>query len=382
MTVFHCEGFETLGDTGTSGADVQDRFDATTSGADGVYTYQITSAYTGDVSLIDDFQSVGLAIEYPLANVNNQEWMRFEFPDGGGRYNDYQVPANASVPEFVSGFRFYNAALTTAREISIWANLHTSGPTACSQLRVDANQTDLIFLSMTGSSTTISGVLSTDTWHYIEIHYKPCQGSNGGFATIYVDGSEVADLTSEDVVSATFYTNYGVQLGIYCLGGGQVGSGRYAFDDVYHLEVDGVTHTGPLGPSRVLLLQPNADGGTTDWTPSTGSDNYAMVDNIDWETTDYVEADATTEIDKYDLETLGAQDEVHGIMAASVVIATDGTPTVLIGADNGTLDEESIGVVGTVDEIQAQMFFDKDPTGSAWNVTTVNSVEVTQKMTE
>lgn len=381
MTVFACDGFESYGNKSSAGSDVQDRINNTESNGDGSTAFVSQSGgHGGDVSIIDDFETVGFALEFPDLDAARAEFVRYEYPDGSGRYPDYKLSTNSSVPVFVTGWRFFNADTTPALTKTIWNNLQGSG-SSLSSLAIASNATDLTFTPASGSATTIVGALTPDEWHYIEVEYKPTTSANGGYIKVYVDDVEVANI-SASLASFTFFTTFGVEIGFGASGGNQTAGNRCAIDDVYHMAIDGVKHTARLGPCRVLVLSPASDDTPNDWSPSTGSDNHNMVDNDDWATTDYVEAATTGDDDHYGLDTLAAVDTVHGMSISVVCEATDGTPNLHIGFDNGTADEEDMGTVATGGEQQLRMFFDDDPSGVVWNTTSVNSAEATQRMTE
>ena len=116
MTVFHCDGFETYGTTSTSGTDVQSRIN----GTDNTTFTLVSSGHGGDVSLIDDFATEGLALEFPEIDAASGEYLTYEWPDGTGRFSDYQVATNSSAPTMVTGFRFFNATTSPAQQVNIW----------------------------------------------------------------------------------------------------------------------------------------------------------------------------------------------------------------------------------------------------------------------
>lgn len=205
--------------------------------------------------------------------------------------------------------------------------------------------------------------------------------------TIDVDGSQVANLTSQSISAFTFLTGWGIRIGAGGAGFNQTAGENFAIDDVYQLEVDGVDHTGPIsdiaaGEIRVLLLSPTSDAIPNDWTPSAGGDNYALIDEQDWATADYVDATTTADDDHYGLTTLEGTVGVHGVQIDVVCIAVDGTPNLHIGLDNGVADEEDMGTIGTGSTVQKRMLFETDPGGGAWSESDVNAVEATQRMTE
>lgn len=375
MTVFHCDGFETYGVNATAGATVQANINATDKAA---FTL-VTSGHVGDVTLIDDFEVVGLAMEFPDVDAASGEYVTYEWPDGSGRFPDYKVATNASHPVMVTGFRIYNpASMTPTQIITIWACL-TGATTVASQLHIAANGVDLIFDPASGSSTTITGAITKGAWHYIEIEFLFAPSANSGYAKIFVDGVEVHD-QADTISTFTFFSGYGVRVGAGAVSNQTAGE-NFAIDDVYQMEIDGVEHTDVLGPCRVLLLSPSSDDTPNDWSPSSGGDNFALIDEQNWVTGDYVEAATTADDDHYGLSTLSA-DAVHGLQIDVVCEATDGTPNLHIGFDDGTADEEDMGTIATGGAVQKRMMFEIDPSGSAWDVAAANAAEASQRMTE
>ena len=369
MTIFHYEGFETIGTTSSTGADLEARIPKYPG-----YTFQeVSGGHTDLIALVDDFATEGLALRLPLGLSSRGSYLRSEWPAA------FKASTNSGHPVMAAGFRWYNSATSPAYARSIW-NFMTSATGLGPTLGVASNGVDLTWTDNTGA-VTISDVLSVDEWHFIEIEYKPVPSSNGGYVKLYVDGTEVYHGAGRSLVSFTFFSSYGTRLGV-STANNEVGGNRPAIDDWYNMSIDGVTHTTPLGDIRVKLLTPTSDATPNDWAPSAGADNFAMIDEQSWNETDYVEGDVTGDDDHYGLETLSGTDAVHALQIDVVCKATNGTPTLHVGFDDGTADEESGGVIGTASTKVVRKLFPLDPSGSAWNETSVNDVEATQRMTE
>jgi len=83
---------------------------------------------------------------------------------------------------------------------------------------------------------------------------------------------------------------YATQAGF---GGGANVGGTYDYDDDILMDTSGSTMNDFIGDKRVLEQFPTGDGATMQFTPSTGIDGYAMVDEADPDDdTTYIE-DAT-----------------------------------------------------------------------------------------
>jgi hypothetical protein len=148
--------------------------------------------------------------------------------------------------------------------------------------------------SLTGTPSA-NNVILPDTWYYIEIYV----GYAAGAMRVLVDGVEVLNQTGLSLSGSG--TGTSDQMRLYMNRNVDSGGDTYCyFDDLYWEE--GVTTDALLGPRVVETLLPNAETATTDWTPSTGTDNSALVDeatpNGD---TDYVYASTVGAKDIYDL---------------------------------------------------------------------------------
>lgn len=380
MTVFFCDGFEAYGDTTSTGADIQALIQATN---DTTFN-EVSGGHGGDVSLINDFETVGFALEFPDFDSARAEYVTYENPDGTGRFADYQVATDASAPVLCVGFRIYNADWTVASgtiTTTIFQAMNSSSGSAFSvQILNDKEQLRVVD---NDALTYDSGsVLSLDTWHYVEVEWKQTTSANGGYCKVYLDGNEVIDTGAADMAGFTFFSTFGFRVGCGISGGNQTGGSNYAIDDVYCMEIDGVDHTAPLGSVRVLAMRPTSDATPNDWTPSTGSDNYALVDDTDVDETDYVDATTTGDDDHFGLSALENVSTVHCARVDVACVAVDGTPTLHIGFDDGTADEQSMGVVATGSTQNFQQTFEEDPSNAAWTESAIEAIEMTMRMTE
>ena len=147
-----------------------------------------------------------------------------------------------------------------------------------------------------GGSTTLGTstlALNASTYYYIE--FKALISNTVGTYEVRVNGVNWVSGTGAD----TQATANAVWNGIDVVGG----NGTALVDDLYVL--DGVASADPtypdntfLGDVRIDALFPTAEGTTIEWTPSTGTNNAALVDETPPDTTDYNSA-AATEKDTY-----------------------------------------------------------------------------------
>jgi hypothetical protein len=131
-----------------------------------------------------------------------------------------------------------------------------------------------------GSDTTSSPstfVMSSETWYYLEMQVQSSLvnvGASGGMPAYYYAEYVYTVMVngSTTILSGTIDTPHqtgsapsnGANFRQLTVGGGTV-------DDVY------LTDTEFLGDISVQTPFPNADGSHTDWSPKTGTDHFAMV---------------------------------------------------------------------------------------------------------
>lgn len=78
--------------------------------------------------------------------------------------------------------------------------------------------------------------------------------------------------------------------------------GYVYIDDVAFNDTVGANQATYPGLGGVFLLKPNADGATTTWDTSTGTTHYTLVDDVPANTTDWIQALDTGEIDLFEME--------------------------------------------------------------------------------
>lgn len=368
MTFIMIEGFETVGDKSTTGADVETNLEK------GLYQFFHFWGHSGGPVLIDNDEADGtLALRMPSTTTSGgRANLRYELPSA------YQVSMNGSHWDVVMGFRFRNAGSspTVSAEREFWS-WEQGGSSVCELHYEPDNSGDLIWDDLTGNITA-PGALTPGGWNYVEIEFKPASSSNG-YVRVYVDGNLVINESSRSTAQS-FYTSRGFALDMATSTPG-TGSDFIAFDDVYLLDADGSTHTERLGERRVIVTVPNSDETPNDWTPASGVDNYAMLDGVEPDNAVYVEADTSGDDDHYGLTDISASN-VECLQIDVECVSTDGSPTLHVGFDDGTADEVSGGVIGTGSNTVVRALFPTDPSGAAWSQTSVNSVEATQRMTE
>lgn len=266
--------------------------------------------------------------------------------------------------------------------VSAWLNAgdsyNTNGTgTSGLNLRFRLTTSEFVDLRWNGATHTfdayVNGALfaagtieiAVNTWFHVQFFATI---ANAGNITVLMNGHESINTNGDTQPGAAAGADY-----VYVYGG--IGVGAVYLDDLVY------GYDGLLGSLRVRERVPDSDVSVA-WTPSTGSDNYAMVDETPQSDTDYNESDTDGQLDELDLATLDfgtLEEEPVALMAWARAQMAEGTgDSIEVGLDsNGT-------AVSTASILSAawQYYFhtaDEDPDGGGqpWAAASANAATLT-----
>lgn len=141
------------------------------------------------------------------------------------------------------------------------------------QIVVDANLAVRVYrgAGSTLLGTSANAVVPTGAFFYLEA--RVLVSDTVGVVKVNVNGVEVLSLTSQDTKQTSNTTISQVGL----VGASTVSDGNQ-FDDFYC--ADATTNTDFLGDQRVDTGLPVSDGFYLTWTPSGGSQHFALIDDV------------------------------------------------------------------------------------------------------
>lgn len=214
-----------------------------------------------------------------------------------------------------------------------------------------------------GTLLGTSSAISTGVWHYLEFEFT--RNSSTGSLTITMDGTNILAVTGQNTGGESVNE---VRIK------GAANSSNTDYDDVY------ITDTAAkLGECRVETLVPSADTGDKDWTASTGSDNYAVVDELPSNAdTDYVSSATPGDVDLYALTDLSASPVSIKAVKATVVARKDDVTTREVRTklkSGGTTSDGATRGVGTSYAPYSDIYEVDPDTTSAWTPTNVNALQ-------
>jgi hypothetical protein len=230
--------------------------------------------------------------------------------------------------------------------------------------------------------TSAAGVIVFSIWQYVEARVK--LHDTAGEVQVWVNGVLVLEVTPTTEGGNVDTKNSGTKTVLDAVthgggGGGTTVRGR----DFYIFNEQGTENNGPVGDRRVYVSLPTADTAQEDFTPSAGSDSFAMVDDpagaIADEDATYIESSTAGHVTRLALANLPADVTVVDAVQVTTRARKDdaGARTYRSGilSDATTANGETIAP-NTGYESTANPF-DLDPDGDvAWTVAAVNALEL------
>lgn len=227
--------------------------------------------------------------------------------------------------------------------------------------------------------TTSGAAVALDTWAYIEL--KVTTHATTGAFELRINGTNVLSGSNVDTKNGTHDYINSVRLEL-----STGGTNLYLFDDFYICDTSGSVNNNFLGNRKVVTLFPNAEGDESDFTPASGTDNSAMVDdnpppatgsNVTSDT-DYVESSTVGHKDLYQYGNLGGSGSINGVQVTTICGVTDAnTFTLKTLAKSGTTESADGGVtVSSTTYTAVSRILETNPdTSSAWTASEVDSAQ-------
>lgn len=248
------------------------------------------------------------------------------------------------------------------------------GTTLHVDLRLNGDGTLTVTRNGTALGSTLSS-LSQGTTSYLE--FKATIADATGAVEVRIDGVTALTLTGVDTRNAANASANRLYLG----GAGISGSAEYFYDDLYLCDGQGSVNNDFLGDCRVDALVPNGDGDVLQFTPSSGADHYALVDETPPnDDTDYNESNTVGHRDLLHVQNLAPLTDpaIYGVQVLLNAKKTDagarglGLPiksgaTVSAGADQALATSYTY----------YRRVLEQDPdTSSAWTEAGVNALQI------
>lgn len=295
------------------------------------------------------------------------------FPTGrcaniSGGTASLQPPAVPSGDTFTAGFAMKLDRIIAGMGTGTCVLRFSGGGSTICKLGIDQNgalkfgRNDWTSQNLVSSA---NGLIVGALWYYVEVELV--RHASAGSVNVWVNGVSVMSATGVNTGAAsidhiTFFDSDNID------------SGKYV-DDVYF------TNTAArLGECRVEVLRPSADTAEKDWTPSTGTSNFAMVDDTTPNgDTDYVAASTSGAYDLYDLTNLPINPTgVFGVQAVINARKDDATLRQVrskLKSGSTTSDGASM-TLGTSYTTSVDRYELNPDTSAPWTLAQVNALQL------
>jgi hypothetical protein len=347
---------------------------------------------------VDSFEKYGTGNGVPISPGDVIKWKyvasfdeRYDVYDG--RYGGHSLAqdnlsASMMTPDLsaqdrtlIVGFNFKLEAVSDNYTLVNLRHPNLDGETVGYvnlQFRIDtingANQISVAFNNpLTPNGTTTSLDIQPDTWYHFEA--KVFCDNTVGTANLKIDGVEVlsfiGDTRHRNYPEADRYS----RVQFYALGE----TARCFYDDFYVMDTTGTVCNDFLGPdTRVASISPASDA-SGNWTPSTGGDMFAMVDE-DTLDANYIESMATGNQAMFEMTNLSVNEAtgtVQGIMACcdSQQMSEAAKYAKFISSNGaGSIEHTGNFAPGRTNPYCHTQVMENDPDGNPWTPATINSL--------
>ncbi len=219
-----------------------------------------------------------------------------------------------------------------------------------------------------GAAILDTFTVALDTWHWISM--KIFANNSTGTFEVELDGTQVVNVTGADTQSGSAPEFVAIQFGADLVQ-------PWTWDDIIITDDAGASPLNDLLPDRRIdTLFPDGAGGSTNWTPSSGTNfSNAQVNDGD---TNYNSSATSGDLDLYTMDDMNfTPGTIDAVLVTSVARNPDAGPTQYknrlrvsaANADGADLDT-------TTSYAYASDTFLVDPdTAAAWTLTGVNAAQ-------
>jgi len=216
---------------------------------------------------------------------------------------------------------------------------------------------------------TESAAIADANWHYIE--FKTKLHNSTGTWEVHLD--EVT------IMNGTGDTDNLVRQPACHLRMGHIQSAIIDYDDLYILDTTGSVNNDFLGDVLVQRLRPNGDTLTKDFTRSTGSTNWDLINELgEDDDSTYVESKTLAQRDLYEYEDLPmSAATIYAVIAKPVLRKSEpGSRTCKLLCFSDPIEDETGTIYPSTSYVRQAKLFETDPATSAlWTDAGVNDAQ-------
>jgi hypothetical protein len=226
-------------------------------------------------------------------------------------------------------------------------------------------------------STSVS-TITHSTFYFIEL--KVTLHDSTGVYDLKVNGTTYTSGSGVDTLVSGAATWDGIGLG-----GTNIGQ-NYSidFDDLYVADGSGGVEDDFLGDHRIVcVVASSGNGGNTDWSPSTGSDHGALVDENPPNESDYNQSGTAGQRDTYNFAAVGVSGTVKALQTLRYIKAEAAgvrsvAPVIRISSTNYDGTTQALGSDWTY---HREIYRQNPATTAAWTISGIDGAEFGAKVT-
>jgi hypothetical protein len=314
--------------------------------------------------LVEGFEGFGTATGVNVSSYIREKYNgdpgAFYLDDGAyGGYSIYSdttgitrwmgLGFDTSSPTIYFGFAMKGVANTTVNMLYFWTGPTTRQAVYFTWTYNTGEITARTYGGSTLGTTSGAGITVGSGWHYVEIKAY-CHTTNGTIQ-IVVDGASRLECSgnTSSLYGEAYYNNINVDV-----------TSQLRLDDMYILDDTGTINNTFLGRQCVVGILPASDTSTEEWSPSSGTSHYDLIDEnpTDGDTT-YVADDTTGHRDLYGYSQF-TQRSITGIQINTVCKTPDSATGIKINTMSGgtvysgpsqSISSASYGTVKRIEEI-------------------------------
>jgi len=286
-------------------------------------------------------------------------------------------PPGLSVTDLWLGFAFYVYGIDGDKQIAGFNTIDSSN---------NGDTCEITYNSATGVWRAYRGrlgaqlgtavlMLPLNSWHWVDVRCQPNTtfGGTDGTVEVWVDDVQIINLTSVNCSSFAPNPIIGAAFG----DAASNNSSPSFYDDVF-------MSSTRIGDTRIETLVPTSDASPNDGTPSTGANHYAVVDETQYNTSDYITmTNVSGNKEVYGHGALaGTTPTIRSVQVMMVSQKTNAGALTLqpLVKSSGTEADGSAQSVSTSWSWQGSIFETDPNTSAAWAYGAVNSASIGYKV--
>jgi hypothetical protein len=219
---------------------------------------------------------------------------------------------------------------------------------------------------------------------YTSIQTKVVIHDTTGSVEVRLNGSATPVLTLTNVDTRNAGSGVITSVVLNLSGAGGIGSAGVYFDDLVAWDTTGSENNDWLGDLRVDSYLPTADGDTVTLTTSSGSDHYALVDEVPASGTDYVQSGTPGNKDLYQLANMShTPAAIHAVLVVGQLLKDDaGTREMALILKSSGTESDSSNIAPSTSSQRFVRVWNTDPNGSiTWTKSAVDALQAGVKVT-